>query len=83
MIEEAKIAAWVGGSCLFVLGALAFAVPRIAKPAPLTTVTVKRANGQNVTTEVGKVLAWSLSGAGMVMEYEPDAIFSADFDEKP
>lgn len=83
MSQTVVAAASVAGAFLLMLCALALAFPRVAKPATLTAVTVTRVNGQNVTTEVGKVLAWSLSGSGMTLEYEPDAIFSADFDAKP
>lgn len=68
----------VSGALALMLGALAYAVPRVAKPVQY--VTVIRVNGHKVTQEVGTIQKWSLSGGHMVIEYVPDPVFSADFD---
>lgn len=80
MSPTAIAAASVAGVFLLMLGAIALAVPRVAKDQPLQHVTVIRINGHKVTQEVGIVKSWSLSGGHMTLEYIPDPVFSDGFD---
>lgn len=83
MIDELKAALFVGTGCIVVLAFLFFATRAVADQQAITKITVTRVNGPNVTTEVGTVQKWSLSGGHMVVEFAPDSILSSNFDARP
>lgn len=84
MSQTVVAAVSVAGAFILMLSGLAVAKSlRAASIPPAVNVTITRINGHKVTTEVGKVTKWSFSGGHMIVEYEPDPLFSANFDESP
>jgi hypothetical protein len=69
----------VAGAFLLMLGGLAIA-KSVVRPKVTTNVTITRVNGQKVTTEVGRVIAWSLKDGRMTLEFEPDLICQHGFE---
>lgn len=84
MTDTTAAALFSLGACALLLCGLVVAKSlRAASAPPAVNVTITRINGHKVTTEVGKVTKWSFSGGHMIVEYEPDPLFSANFDESP
>lgn len=79
MNDTITAALFCAGACGLLLCGLAIA-KSVVRPKVTTTVTITRVNGQKVTTEVGRVIAWSLKDGRMTLEFEPDLICQHGFE---
>lgn len=81
MSQTLVAATSVASALALMLGGVAFA-KSLVRQNVTTSVTVTRVNGQKVTQERGTLRSWALSDGHMVLEYEPDPIFSGGFEHE-
>lgn len=71
----------VASALALMLGGVAFA-KSLVRQNVTTNVTITRVNGQKVTQERGVLLSWAITNGHMVLEYEPDSIYSDGFERE-
>lgn len=71
----------VSSALALMLGGVAFA-KSLVRQNVTTNVTITRVNGQKVTQERGVLLSWAITNGHMVLEYEPDSIYSDGFERE-